>query len=72
MGGAKRKNIARLMDITRKLEILADTAKYDASCASSGAEEPSAKPAPNNPYLKLHHDMNQSTAAKPTEECRQS
>ena len=25
------------MDITRKLEILADAAKYDASCASSGA-----------------------------------
>lgn len=26
------------MDITRKLEILADAAKYDASCASNGAE----------------------------------
>jgi putative DNA modification/repair radical SAM protein len=26
-----------MMDITRKLEILADAAKYDASCASSGA-----------------------------------
>ena len=25
------------MDVTRKLEILADAAKYDASCASSGA-----------------------------------
>jgi predicted DNA-binding helix-hairpin-helix protein len=25
------------MEITRKLEILADAAKYDASCASSGA-----------------------------------
>jgi putative DNA modification/repair radical SAM protein len=27
------------MDITRKLEILADAAKYDASCASSGASK---------------------------------
>ncbi|WP_240048515.1 putative DNA modification/repair radical SAM protein [Crenalkalicoccus roseus] len=26
------------MDLTRKLELLADAAKYDASCASSGAE----------------------------------
>jgi predicted DNA-binding helix-hairpin-helix protein len=26
------------MDIRRKLEILADAAKYDASCASSGTE----------------------------------
>jgi predicted DNA-binding helix-hairpin-helix protein len=25
------------MELTRKLEILADAAKYDASCASSGA-----------------------------------
>ena len=28
---------AELMNLTRKLEILADAAKYDASCASSGA-----------------------------------
>jgi predicted DNA-binding helix-hairpin-helix protein len=27
------------MDIQRKLEILADAAKYDASCASSGTEK---------------------------------
>ncbi|HEX2594324.1 MAG TPA: putative DNA modification/repair radical SAM protein, partial [Rhizomicrobium sp.] len=27
------------MDITKKLEILADAAKYDASCASSGTVE---------------------------------
>jgi predicted DNA-binding helix-hairpin-helix protein len=26
------------MDLQRKLEILADAAKYDASCASSGTE----------------------------------
>ncbi len=26
------------MDVQRKLEILADAAKYDASCASSGTE----------------------------------
>jgi len=26
------------MDLYRKLEILADAAKYDASCASSGTE----------------------------------
>ena len=26
------------MDVRRKLEILADAAKYDASCASSGAK----------------------------------
>jgi len=26
------------MDVLRKLEILADAAKYDASCASSGTE----------------------------------
>jgi hypothetical protein len=72
VGGAKRKNIARLMDITRKLEILTDTAKYDSSCASSGSEERAEKLAPNNDFLKSLHDMNQSTAAKPTEECRQS
>src|SRR3981081_1423171 len=29
------------MDIQRKLEILADAAKYDASCASSGTEKQS-------------------------------
>jgi predicted DNA-binding helix-hairpin-helix protein len=27
------------MDLQRKLEILADAAKYDASCASSGTDE---------------------------------
>lgn len=27
------------MDLRRKLEILADAAKYDASCASSGSEK---------------------------------
>ena len=27
------------MDLRRKLEILADAAKYDASCASSGTEK---------------------------------
>ena len=27
------------MDVQRKLEILADAAKYDASCASSGSEQ---------------------------------
>ena len=27
------------MDVQRKLEILADAAKYDASCASSGTEQ---------------------------------
>ena len=27
------------MDVQRKLEILADAAKYDASCASSGTEK---------------------------------
>lgn len=32
------------MDVQRKLEILADAAKYDASCASSG---PETKPAPH-------------------------
>ncbi|MEO8938374.1 MAG: putative DNA modification/repair radical SAM protein [Burkholderiaceae bacterium] len=30
------------MDVTRKLEILADAAKYDASCASSGADKRSS------------------------------
>ena len=30
------------MDVSRKLEILADAAKYDASCASSGAEKRSS------------------------------
>jgi DNA polymerase len=33
-----------------------------------GTEERPAKPAPNNAYLKSLHDMNQRTAAKPTEE----
>jgi predicted DNA-binding helix-hairpin-helix protein len=28
-----------MMDLQRKLEILADAAKYDASCASSGTEQ---------------------------------
>jgi predicted DNA-binding helix-hairpin-helix protein len=28
-----------MMDVQRKLEILADAAKYDASCASSGSEQ---------------------------------
>ena len=28
-----------MMDVQRKLEILADAAKYDASCASSGTEK---------------------------------
>src|SRR4051812_35752971 len=28
-----------IMDVQRKLEILADAAKYDASCASSGTEQ---------------------------------
>jgi predicted DNA-binding helix-hairpin-helix protein len=60
------------MNITRKFENLADAAKYDASCASSGAEERTPKPAHNNAYLKSLHDMNQSTAAKPTEKYRQS
>ena len=32
------------MDVTRKLAILADAAKYDASCASSGAKSKSAGP----------------------------
>jgi putative DNA modification/repair radical SAM protein len=31
-------NIMARMDLARKLELLADAAKYDASCASSGAE----------------------------------
>jgi len=35
-------------------------------------EERPAKPAPNNAYLKSLHEMNQSTAAKPTEESGQS
>lgn len=32
------KGLERAMDLQRKLEILADAAKYDASCASSGTE----------------------------------
>lgn len=36
LAGTQR-NPTHLMDLTRKLEILADAAKYDASCASSGA-----------------------------------
>ncbi|MFM8470507.1 MAG: hypothetical protein ACKODH_11145 [Limisphaerales bacterium] len=48
------------MDIQRKLEILADAAKYDASCACSGGrvrdmlatEEREAKPAPRHAYLE--------------------
>ncbi len=37
MGGPKTSHPISLMDITHKLEILAGAAKYDASCASSGA-----------------------------------
>jgi len=37
MGGPRISQPIGLMDITQKLEILADAAKYDASCASSGA-----------------------------------
>jgi predicted DNA-binding helix-hairpin-helix protein len=32
------------MELRRKLEILADAAKYDASCASSGTEKRDSRP----------------------------
>jgi predicted DNA-binding helix-hairpin-helix protein len=37
------------MELRRKLEILADAAKYDASCASSGTEKRDSRPGDGKP-----------------------
>jgi putative DNA modification/repair radical SAM protein len=57
------------MDLRRKLEILADAAKYDASCASSGTETRDSRPGPEGGGIGSTEGMGICHAYAPDGRC---